>query len=43
MKCLFTDNNYVKEAFLGELFFIKGKYLFKWFWIKIKNKKKKIK
>ena len=42
MKCLFTDNVYVKSAFMGELFFIKGRYLFKWFWNTVKNKKRKL-
>ena len=31
MKCLFTNNIYVKSAFMGETYFIKGRYLFFWY------------
>ena len=31
MKCLFTENIYVKAAFMGESYFIKGRYLFFWY------------
>ena len=39
MKCLFTDNIFIKAAFMGELFFIKGRYLLKWYWKTIKKNK----
>ena len=39
MKCLFTDNIFIKAAFMGELFFIKGRYLLKWYWKTIKKYK----
>ena len=41
MKCLFTDNIYVKAAFLGELFFIKGRHFFKWYWKTVGERKRK--
>ena len=41
MKVLFTDNVYIKAAFMGELFFIKGKYLFIWFLNTIGERKRK--
>ena len=51
MKCLFTNNIYIKAAFMEEIFFIKGRYLFFWAWKtigerirqqkKMKNLKKK--
>ena len=39
MKCLFTDNIFIKAAFMGELFFIKDRYLLKWYWNTIKKNK----
>ena len=41
MKCLFTDNKYVKAAFMGETYFIKGRYLFFWY-RKVFGERKKI-
>ena len=41
MKCLFTDNIYVKAAFLGELFFIKGRHFFKWYWNTVGERKRR--
>ena len=41
MKCLFTDNIYVKAAFMGELFFIKGRHFFKWYWKTVGERKRK--
>ena len=41
MKCLFTNNIYVKNAFMGEIYFIKGRYLFKWYWIVFGDVRKK--
>ena len=43
MKCLFTDNIFIKAAFMGELFFIKGRYLLKWYWNTIKKNKVPVK
>ncbi len=45
MKCLFTNNNFIKDAFMGELYFIKGRYLFFWYFnvFRERKKKKKIK
>ena len=45
MKCLFTNNNFIKDAFMGELYFIKGRYLFIWYFnvFRERKKKKKIK
>ena len=40
MKCLFTNNLYIKAAFMGEIYFIKGKYVFIWFRNTLKKKKK---
>ena len=42
MKCLFTDNDYVKAAFMGEIYFIKGKYLFNWYFKVFRDRKKRI-
>ena len=41
LKCLFTDNINIKEAFMGELYFIKGRYLYKWYLKTIIERKKK--
>ena len=41
MKCLFNNNNFIKNSFMGEIFFIKGKYLLQWYWNTVKNNKKK--
>ena len=41
MKCLFTNNIYVKAAFMGEIYFIKGRHLFKWYWNVIGERKKR--
>ena len=41
MKCLFTNNIYVKAAFMGEIYFIKGRNLFKWYWNVIGERKKR--
>jgi hypothetical protein len=45
MKCLFTNNTFIKDAFMGELYFIKGRYLFFWYFnvFRERKKKKKIK
>ena len=43
MKCLFTNNLYIKAAFMGEIYFIKGKYLFIWFRNSLRQKKKFLK
>ena len=41
MKCLFTNNIYVKAAFMGEIYFIKGINLFKWYWNVFGERKKR--
>ena len=43
MKCLFTNNLYIKAAFMGESYFIKGKYFFIWFRNSLRQKKKLLK
>ena len=41
MKCLFNNNNFIKNAFMGEIYFIKGRYLLQWYWNTVKNNKRK--
>ena len=31
MKCLFDNSGIIKKSFLSELYFIKGRYIFKWY------------